>query len=88
MWGQLAGKVYLAPGATDMRRAINGLSLLVVDTLALDPVSEHWFVFCNRAGDKLKILAWDTNGFWLHYRRLEEGRFHWPRDADAFVRWN
>ena len=80
MWSAPQGRVYLAPGATDMRRSINGLSLMVVETLELDPVSAHWFVFCNRGADKLKILHWDTNGFWLHYRRLEQGRFRWPRD--------
>lgn len=81
MWDSPLGKVYLAPGATDMRRSINGLSLMVAETLGLDPVSPHWFVFCSRGGDKLKILHWQTNGFWLHYRRLEEGRFRWPHDA-------
>jgi transposase len=70
MWDGPQGKVYLAPGATDMRRSINGLSPMVAETLELDPVSPHWFVFCSRGGDKLKILHWQTNGFWLHYRRL------------------
>ncbi|WP_305816443.1 IS66 family insertion sequence element accessory protein TnpB [Photobacterium leiognathi] len=72
------GQVYLATGVTDMRKSINTLALLVGDVLALDPVGPHWFVFCNLGRDKLKILQWDTNGFWLHYRRLETGRFKWP----------
>nr|WP_306288341.1 IS66 family insertion sequence element accessory protein TnpB [Pseudoalteromonas sp. WY3] len=41
--------------------------------------------FCNKQRDKLKILFWDTNGFWLYYRRLEQGRFQWPNHAQAHV---
>lgn len=71
-------QVYLAPGATDLRKSIDGLSALVTAVFELDPFSDRWFVFCNKQKDKLKILRWDTNGFWLYYRRLERGRFKWP----------
>ena len=70
--------VYLAPGVTDMRKSIDGLSLIVSEVFDLDPFSESLFVFCNRGRNKLKILHWQTNGFWLYYRRLEKGRFNWP----------
>lgn len=70
--------LYLVSGITDMRKSIDGLALIVTDILELDPMSEAWFIFCNRGRDKLKILFWDTNGFWLYYRRLEKGRFSWP----------
>lgn len=70
--------VYLACGATDLRKSIDGLAALVQQAFALDPCSSAWFVFCNRDQDKLKILRWETNGFWLYYRRLERGRFQWP----------
>lgn len=71
-------KVYLAGGVTDMRKSINGLAVLVKEVFDLDPFSPCLFVFCNRQRDKLKILQWDHVGFWLHYRRLERGRFQWP----------
>ncbi len=67
--------VFLATGVTDMRKSIDGLSVLVVDVLEQDPLSSHLFVFCNRARDKIKILYWHNNGFWLFYRRLEKQRF-------------
>ena len=73
-----AHQVYLAPGGTDMRKSIDGLSALVTAVFELDPFSNLWFVFCNKQKDKMKILRWDTNGFWLYYRRLERGRFKWP----------
>ena len=74
-------RVYLALGATDMRKQIDGLAVLVEDALQADPLSSHLFVFCNRARDKIKILFWHNNGFWLWYRRLERQRFWWPQGA-------
>ncbi len=76
-------KVYLAQGSTDLRKSIDGLAVLVQEAFQLDPFSPCLFVFCNRKKDKIKILQWDHNGFWLHYRRLERGTFHWPADNDS-----
>lgn len=75
------GKIYLACGVTDLRKSIDGLATLVQAGFDLDPFSDAWFVFCNRDRDKLKLLRWDHNGFWLYYRRLERGRFQWPKTA-------
>jgi len=78
----LSGKqIYLACGQTDMRKQINGLSAIVVSSFALDPCSQMLFVFCNRNRDRLKILEWENNGFWLHLKRLERGHFKWPEVA-------
>ena len=71
-------RVYLACGATDLRKSIDGLAALVRECFDLDPFSSSLFVFCNRQRDKIKILRWDHNGFWLYYRRLERGKFQWP----------
>ena len=71
-------RVYLACGSTDLRKSIDGLSILVKEGFNLDPFSTCLFVFCNRKRDKLKILQWEHNGFWLYYRRLEKGKFQWP----------
>jgi transposase len=72
-------RVYLALGSTDMRKAINGLSILVESHLQLDPFSGHLFVFCNRRRNILKILYWDRNGFCLWQKRLEKHYFKWPQ---------
>lgn len=71
-------RVYLAVGSTDMRKAINGLSILVQDKLDLDPFSGHLFVFCNRRRTMIKALYWDHNGFCLWQKRLEKHHFKWP----------
>ena len=77
-------RVYLAAGATDMRKAVNGLMILVEDVLEADPFSSHLFVFCNRLRDKIKILYWHNNGFWLFYRRLESNASGGPQTANRF----
>lgn len=57
--------VYLCRDAVDFRKGINGLSVLVKDSLCLDPFSEHLFVFCNRRCNRIKILLWERSGFCL-----------------------
>jgi transposase len=74
-----ATQVYLACGSTDLRKSIDGLAALVSQVFKEDLFSNSLFVFCNRDRDKLKILYWDHNGFWLYYRRLERGHFRWPK---------
>jgi len=76
-----ANKVYLAAGITDMRKSIDGLAAIVQESFKLDPFSNSLFVFCNKNRNKLKILQWQHNGFWLHYRRLEKGVFQWPKES-------
>ena len=78
MFLPLQTKVYLAVGITDMRKSINGLSILVENTLEMDPFCGHLFAFCNRRRNMIKILYWDRNGFCLWHKRLEKHRFKWP----------
>jgi len=61
-----------------MRNEIDGLAAAVQSSFKLSPTSNAVFVFCNGMKDQLKILEWDGDGFWLHYKRLERGRFPWP----------
>ena len=78
-------RVFLAPGTTDMRKAINSLSILVESALSLDPFSGHFFVFCNRGRTILKILYWDRDGFCLWQKRLEKHRFKWPQNRNEVM---
>jgi transposase len=61
-----------------MRKSINGLTALVKSSFDMDPFADAMFVFCNKARNRIKILEWDTDGFWLYFKRLERGRLSWP----------
>jgi transposase len=75
--------VYLCCGYTDMRKSINGLMILVQESFSLDPFTDALFVFCNRSRNRIKILEWDGDGFWLYFKRLERGRFRWPSEEES-----
>lgn len=82
--GNRGQSVYIALGVTDLRRAIDGLSILVQEYFELSPLSGSYFAFCNRRRNMVKVLYWDGTGFCLWMKRLERGRFRWPHgDADV-----
>ena len=72
-------KIFLAIEPADMRKGFDGLKALVEAELGCDPLSGHLFVFRSRRGDRLKILYWDRDGLAVWAKRLEAGRFSWPR---------
>jgi transposase len=75
-------RIYLAVGAVDLRKSIDGLCALVSERQH-DLYSGHLYVFVSRRGDRLKILTWSTGGFLLLYKRLERGRFRLPQRRDG-----
>ena len=68
-------RVCVARGATDLRRSFDRLSAQVQEVLRQDPLSGHVFVFFNRQRNRVKLLVWERDGFWLLYKRLEAGTF-------------
>ena len=75
-------RIWIAAGVTDLRRGFTGLSALVQTALEQDPLSGHVFVFRGRRGDLIKVLWFDGDGLCLLAKRLERGRFVWPK-ADS-----
>lgn len=75
--------IYVRPGSTDMRKQINGLTMITQDQMALNPLGEALFLFCNRSRRILKALYWDRTGFALWHKKLEEARFPWPETEEA-----
>lgn len=76
-----ATRIYLAAGATDMRKGFEGLFGLVRDRLVCEPLSGHVFLFSNSQRNRLKMFFWDGSGLWVCAKRLEKGRFRWPETA-------
>nr|WP_254227954.1 IS66 family insertion sequence element accessory protein TnpB [Burkholderia gladioli] len=76
-------KVYLYREPVDFRIGINGLSILVEQSMRLNPMASALFVFGNRRRDRIKILGWGGNGFWLLLKRLEADRFTWPSGTET-----
>jgi transposase len=74
-----AAPIYLALAPTDLRKSFDTLAALVREHLGGDPLSGAWFVFRNRAGDRLKILYWDHDGYAIWQKRLAQGTFEFPK---------
>lgn len=81
-----ATRIYLALGATDLRKGFEGLYGLVRDRLSCDPMSGHLFLFSNARRNRLKVLYWDGSGLWICAKRLERGCFSWPSEDEQVVR--
>lgn len=83
MLGDLSGvaKIYIVCGHTDMRKSIDGLMAIVQQTYKMDPYSNSLYLFCGRRCDRIKALHFEKDGFVLLYKRLDNGRFQWPRSS-------
>jgi len=87
-------RVYLVTGYTDMRKAIDGLATIVQGVLEMNPDEKSLFLFCGKRSDRIKGLIREKDGFLLLYKRLDDGRFQWPRDetqakelTEQQIRW-
>lgn len=79
-------KIYLSLAPCDMRKGFDGLSAQVRNILQLDPFSGAVFLFRGKRGDRLKALVWDGSGLCMYAKRLERGKFVWPRAHQGALR--
>ena len=77
--------IYLAVQPINMRKSFDGIAVWIQEVLKQNPLNGHLFVFRNKAADKIKIMYWNRNGFAIYYKRLERGRFKFPRLNQASV---
>lgn len=78
-------KIYLYTVPADMRKSIDTLCILISDILSMSPTEGHLFLFRNKSGNKMKALYYETNCFTLWYRRLEKGKFIFPKNAQGAI---
>ena len=76
-------RIFIRPGSTDLRKAVNGLTAIVQEEMGGDVFSGSVYLFCNRERRLLKAVYWDKTGFWLSQKRLEQDMFPWPRTGEA-----
>ena len=78
-----AVRIFIRPGITDLRKAVNGLAGIIEGQMSGEPFSGHVYLFCNKERKLLKAIYWDRNGFWLNQKRLEKDKFPWPQTSEA-----
>jgi transposase len=76
-------KIYIRPGYTDMRKGVNGLTVIIQEEMELNPLRGSVFLFCSRDRKLLKAVWWDRTGFWLSQKRLEKDKFPWAEGERA-----
>ena len=81
-------KIFIRPGQTDLRKAVNGLSVIVQETMNQYPFSGNVYLFCNREKKLLEAVYWDKIGFWLSQKRLEKEKFPWPQTGEEALQLN
>lgn len=77
--------LYLHRAPVDLRKNINGLSVIVKEEMKLDLKTSSLFIFCNKPRTHMKILYFDRSGFALWLKRLEGGKFPWPKNLEKDV---
>jgi transposase len=73
-------RIFIRPGHTDLRKAVNGLGGIIEGQMGEEPFSGNVYLFCNRERKLIKAVWWDRNGFWLSQKRLEQEKYPWPQD--------
>ena len=81
-------RIFIRPGYTDLRKAANGLTIIIQDEMEQDPFSGSVYIFCNRERKLLKAVYWDSTGFWLCQKRLEKEKYPWPQTIEAVQELN
>jgi transposase len=76
-------KIFIRPGYTDLRKAVNGLAVIIEQQMEAEVFSGNVYLFCNRDRHLIKAMWWDNSGFWLSQKRLEKEKFPWPETSEA-----
>jgi len=78
-------RVFIRPGYTDLRKALNGLTIIIEQEMTGEVFSGNLYIFCNRERKLIKAIWWDKTGFWLNQKRLEKDKYPWPETKEAVL---
>jgi transposase len=81
-------RIFIRPGYTDLRKAVNGLSVMIEQQMAGEPFSGNVYLFCNRGRTLLKAIWWDKTGFFFFFKRHEQDKFPLPKTSEAVQELN
>jgi len=81
-------RIFIRPGGTDLRKAVNGLTGIIENQMNGETFSGNIYLFCNRERKLLKAVWWERNGFWLSQKRLEKDKFPWPETSEEALELN
>ena len=81
-------RIFIRPGKTDLRKAVNGLALIIEGQMKGQPLDGNVYLFCNKERKLLKGVWWEKNGFWLSQKRLEKDKYPWPQSSEEVQELN
>jgi len=81
-------KIFIRPGYTDLRKASNGLTIIIQEEMKQNPFNGSMYIFCNRERKLIKAVYWEKTGFWLSQKRLEKERYPWPETIETALELN
>jgi len=81
-------RIFIRPGFTDLRKAVNGLAGIIEQQMNGEPFSGNVYLFCNKERRLVKLVWWERNGFWLSQKRLEKEKYPWPETSEAVKELN
>lgn len=77
--------IFVYTGYTDLRLGVNSLASLINEYGKDSELSNKLFIFCSKTKRNIKIVEWNCDGYRLYQKKLNEGKFQWPKNKDGTI---